>query len=289
LRLSDSQFLEIRGLRYHVRRWRHDGAPKMILLHGWMDVSASFQFMVDALSREWDVYAPDWRGYGLTDWGKSDCYWFPDYIADLDFLLEWIEPQGPANLVGHSLGGNVAALYAGVRPQRIAKLVNLEGFGLAGTRPEQAPRRYARWLDELHEPPRLRSYTNFSALAGRLRESNPRLTSERAEFLARHWGREAADGTVVLRGDPAHKIVNPVLYRYDEMHACWHKVSAPVLWVDAADSDTLKRLALDERQHAERRGAFANLRHVTLRDAGHMLHHDQPEQVARLIEDFLAH
>jgi pimeloyl-ACP methyl ester carboxylesterase len=287
LRLSDSQFVPIRGLRYHVRRWRRDGAPKMVLLHGWMDVSASFQFLVDALRDEWDVYAPDWRGYGLTDWGRSDCYWFPDYLADLDFLLDWIEPGGAANLVGHSLGGNVAALYAGVRPQRVAKLVNLEGFGLATTRPEQAPRRYARWLDELHDPPRLRSYADFAELAQRLRKNNPRLTVERAGFLARHWGREAGDGTVVLCGDPAHKIVNPVLYRYDEVRACWQQVSAPVLWVDADGSDTLKRLAIDEAGHAERRSAFPKVEYVTVRDAGHMLHHDQPETVARLVESFL--
>ncbi len=287
MRISDSQFLEVRGLRYHVRRWRRDGAPKMVLLHGWMDVSASFQFLVDALRGDWDVYAPDWRGYGLTDWGKSDCYWFPDYIADLDMLLEWIEPRSPASLVGHSLGGNVAALYAGVRPQRVAKLVNLEGFGLSATRPEQAPRRYARWLEELHEPPRLRSYADFAALAERLRKANPRLTAERSDFLARQWGRQAADGTVVLRGDPAHKIVNPVLYRYEEMRACWQQVSAPVLWIDAAESDTRQRLALNERQHAERRAAFQRLEHVTVQGAGHMLHHDQPEEVARLVEEFL--
>jgi pimeloyl-ACP methyl ester carboxylesterase len=287
LRNSDSQFLDIRGLRYHVRHWRHDGAPKMVLLHGWMDVSASFQFVVDALERDWDLYAPDWRGYGLTDWGKSDCYWFPDYIADLDFLLEFIEPREAVNLVGHSLGGNVAALYAGVRPERVRKLVNLEGFGLAATQPGEAPERYARWLAELHDPPRLRSYDNFSALAKRLRQANVRLTEERAEYLARHWGREAGDGSVVLRGDPAHKIVNPVLYRYDEVRACWEEVSAPVLWVDGEESQTLKRLGLDREQHAERRGAFRKLRQVTIPGAGHMLHHDQPEAVARAIERFL--
>ena len=146
LRAPESQFVEIRGLRYHLRHWRGDPAQRMVLLHGWMDVSASFQFLVDALARDWDVVAPDWRGYGLTDWGRSDCYWFPDYLADLDALLERIQPDAPANLAGHSLGGNVACLYAGVKPQRIAKLVNLEGFGMAPTRPEQAPRRYARWL-----------------------------------------------------------------------------------------------------------------------------------------------
>ena len=286
MRASESQFFDVRGLRYHVRRWPVAGAPRVVLLHGWMDVSASFQFLVDAMQRPWDIYAPDWRGYGLTDWGKSDCYWLPDYIADLDFLLDAI--GGPVQLVGHSLGGNVACMYAGVRPERVAKLVNLEGFGLVATRPDDAPKRYARWLQELHERPGLRPYASFGDLAERLRENNARLTAERAEFLARHWGRETGEGKVVLRGDPAHKIVNPVLYRYEEARACWRQVRAPVLWVDGAESTTLKRLRLDAEQHAERRAAFQNLRHVVVPAAGHMLHHDQPEAVAKLIEDFLA-
>jgi pimeloyl-ACP methyl ester carboxylesterase len=286
LKQSESLFLEVRGLRYHVRRWPRDGAPKLFLLHGWMDVSASFQFLADALRGEWDLYAPDWRGYGLTQWEKSDCYWFADYIADLEVLLDQLEAS-PVNLVGHSLGGNVASMYAGIRPQRVAKLVNLEGFGLSPTRPEQAPKRYARWLDELHEPPRLRAYKDFGELAARMRNNNPRLSAERADFLARHWGREAGNEGVLLRGDPRHKIVNPVLYRYEEVRACWQQVSAPVLWVDAAESDTLKRLGLNEAQHAERRSAFRNLKHVTVKGAGHMLHHDQPEAVAHLIEEFL--
>lgn len=287
MRQSESQFLQIRGVRYHVRRWSAPGAPKMVLLHGWMDVSASFQFMVDALKRDWDVYAPDWRGYGLTEWSKSDCYWFPDYIADLEFLLESIDAENPINLVGHSLGGNVAALYAGTRPERVAKLVNLEGFGLQATSPEQAPKRYARWLAELRDRPRLRPYARFEELADRLRTNNPRLTRERADYLARHWGREGADGSVWLRADPAHKIVNATLYRYEEARACWREVRAPVLWVEGADWDTLKRRGPDAAQLLERRAAFANLRYVTLPACGHMLHHDQPERLAEVIEEFL--
>jgi pimeloyl-ACP methyl ester carboxylesterase len=286
MRQSESVFLQIRALRYHVRRWPAPGAPKMVLLHGWMDVSASFQFLVDALEKEWDVYAPDWRGYGLTEWGRADCYWFPDYIADLDFLLGEID-AGPINLVGHSLGGNVGALYAGVRPQRIARFANLEGFGMVPTRPEQAPGRYARWLEELRDPPGFRSYRSFSELAQRLRQGNPRLTNEKAEFLARHWGREEG-GAVVLRSDPAHKIVNPVLYRYEEVRACWQQVSAPVLWVEAAESETLKRVKLAPEDVMERRAAFRNLRYEKVAAAGHMMHHDQPQAVARLLEDFLA-
>ena len=287
MRQSESQFLQVRGLRYHVRRWAAAGAPKMVLLHGWMDVSASFQFMVDALEQAWDVYAPDWRGYGLTGWGRSDCYWFPDYLADLDLLLTEIDPEKPLNLVGHSLGGNVAALYAGARPERIARFANLEGFGMAPTRPEQAPKRYARWLEELREPPTLRPYASFAELADRLQQGNRRLSREKAEFLARHWGQEK-EGKVVLRGDPAHKVVNPVLYRYEEALACWRAVAAPVLWVEAADSEVLKRVHLQAGQVAERRAAFRNLRYETVPDAGHMLHHDQPKAVARLLEGFLA-
>jgi pimeloyl-ACP methyl ester carboxylesterase len=288
MRPSESEFVQIRGLRYHVRHWRAAGAPKMVLLHGWMDVSASFQFMVDALRADWDVYAPDWRGYGLTDWGKADCYWFPDYIADLDALLEHIQPAAAVSLVGHSLGGNVGALYAGVRPQRIARFVNLEGFGMAPTRAEQAPERYARWLEELREPPGLRPYESFAVLADRLQAGNKRLTRDKAQFLARQWGQEVAGRGVVLRGDPAHKIVNPVLYRYEEVRACWQKVRAPVLWVQGAESETPNRLHLDAAQIAERRAACPNVKQASVPEAGHMLHHDQPEAVARLVEEFLA-
>jgi pimeloyl-ACP methyl ester carboxylesterase len=283
---SESIYYDIRGLRYHVRRWRGNPAKKMVLLHGWMDVSASFQFLVDALKGDWDVYAPDWRGYGLTEWSGSDNYWFPDYMGDLDALLDRIQPESGVNLVGHSLGGNVGGLYAGVRPQRVARFVNLEGFGMPATRPEQAPRRYARWMDELKTTPRWRPYASFGELADRMQKNNSRLTRERAEFLARHWGTEA-DGGVILRSDPAHKLVNATLYRLDEARACWGHVTAPVLWIDAAESETVSRMKLTPEELAERRAAFRDLRHHTVENAGHMLHHDRPEEVARLIEEFL--
>jgi pimeloyl-ACP methyl ester carboxylesterase len=287
MRPSESLFFDIRGLRSHVRHWKGDPARRMFLLHGWMDVSASFQFLVDALSADWEVYAPDWRGYGLTDWSGSDNYWFPDYIGDLDALLDRLQPEAPVNLVGHSLGGNVGGLYAGIRPDRVARFVNLEGFGMPLTRAEQAPKRYARWMDELKEAPRWKPYASYAELADRLQKNNPRLERERAEFLARHWGKDAEQGGVILRSDPAHKLVNATLYRLDEARACWERVTAPVLWVDAAESETITRMKLTPADLAERRAAFKNLRYSTVANAGHMLHHDQPEEVARLIEAFL--
>ena len=146
---SRSEFLTIRGLRTHVRHWGREGAPKLFMAHGWMDMSASFQFVVDALQGDWHVIAHDWRGFGLSERSGNDTYWFPDYFADLEAILDHYSPDAPVNLLGHSMGGNIVSVYAGVRPERIAKLINLEGFGLPATRPEQAPGRYAKWLDEI--------------------------------------------------------------------------------------------------------------------------------------------
>ena len=154
MRHSESLFFDIRGLRYHVRHWRGNAERKIVLLHGWMDVSASFQFLVDAFAADWDVYAPDWRGYGLSAWSGSDNYWFPDYIGDLDALLAALSPDGPADIVGHSLGGNVAGMYAGVRPHRVRSLVSLEGFGIPSGVDLQAPGqlRYQMLVVKLRPP-----------------------------------------------------------------------------------------------------------------------------------------
>ncbi len=284
---SESIFVDVRGLRYHLRCWGDREARKLFLLHGWMDVSASFQFLVDELRGEWRVIAPDWRGYGLSQWSGADGYWFPDYLGDLDALLRQLSPDEPAILVGHSMGGNVACLYAGARPERVAKLVNLEGFGLRGSDASRAPRRYAEWLDALAKPQGFRDYASFDELASRLQQGNPRLARERALFLARHWGAATPDGRVALRSDPAHKRVNPVLYRIEEAEACWRQVAAPMLWVEGAESQSLKWLRLDSAAYEARKRCFATLVDRTIPDAGHMLHHDQPQRLASTIEEFL--
>src|SRR5262245_38922399 len=288
MKQSESVFQPVRGLRYHCRCWGNERASKVFMLHGWMDVSASFQFLVDAMKGEWRVIAPDWRGFGLTEWTKGGSYWFPDYFADLDGLLAHFQPDTPVILVGHSMGGNVAAMYAGIRPERVAKLVSLEGFGLSGSPPGKAPERYARWLGELAgEPPGFRDYESFEALAERLRGNNPRLSTERSLFLARHWGLQKPDGRVALASDPAHKLVNPVLYRAEEAEACWRKVAAPVLCVSGSETEIPKMLKVSDADLAARKKSFTHLTERVVSGAGHMLHHDQPEKLAEVIEEFL--
>jgi pimeloyl-ACP methyl ester carboxylesterase len=283
---SRSEFLAVRGLQYHVMHWGRESAPALFMLHGWMDVAASFQFLVDALRGDWHVIAPDWRGFGRSDKTRSDAYSFPDYLADLDALLTHYSPLAPVHLVGHSMGGHIAALYAGIRAPRVARLVNIEGFGLKRTVPAEAPARYRKFLQQIAEPPSLKPYADFAALAARLIAGNPRLTADQAAFLARHWGEERG-GQVLLRADPAHKIVNPTLYNVEEAQACWNAITAPTLVVTAAQSNMLAKWITPEELQ-ERLSHFRYLTQASIEDAGHMMHHDQPERLAALIEEFLS-
>ena len=282
---SRADFVNVRGLRYHVRTWGNPSAPKLFLLHGWMDVSASFQFVVDELRHDWHVIAPDWRGFGLSEW-THEGYWFPDYIGDLDTLLEHYQPEAPAYIVGHSMGGNIANLYAGIRPERVGKLVLAEGFGLPATKPEKAPERYAKWLEELREKPGLKPYETFADVAARLKQNNARLTDERASFLAPHWAGKDKDGKIRLQADPHHKMINPVLYRLEEAMACWRRISAPVLWIWGDGQWMLKWMKGDRSMLDAYRACYKSLHEETIAEAGHMMHHDQPAAFARSIESF---
>lgn len=293
---SSSHFVPVRGLRYHVRRWgpASDDDVPLVMVHGWMDVGASFQFLVDALAvlgqRRRTIHAPDWRGFGLTDGGNVDAYWFPDYLADLDALLDHLAPGGAVDLLGHSMGGNVVMTYAGVRPHRVRRLVNLEGFGLPRSAPDEAPGRLARWLDELKQDMSLRNYGNATEVADRLCANNPRLTPDKAAWLAHHWAQPRDGGRWHVLGDAAHKRINPVPYRADEAVAAWQRIEAPVLWVEAdLEANAARWTPRYPRTEFEARlGTVRRLWRTVLPDCGHMLHHDQPEALAQALDAFLS-
>ncbi|MBX3676445.1 MAG: alpha/beta hydrolase [Rhodocyclaceae bacterium] len=286
MKSSTSEFLTIRGLKSHVRLWGPPDAPKLFLLHGWMDCSASFQFLVDAFAREWRVIAPDWRGFGQSEWLHRS-YWFPDYLADLERLLDHYAPDEAVRLIGHSMGGNVVGLYAGARPVRVAKLAILEGFGLHPTDPAQAPGRYAKWLEQDKVGATLRDYADLGEFAARLMRDNPRLQQAQADFLAANFSQRRPDGRYGYAADPWHRVTNPMLYRFEEARACWRAVTAPVLWVVAEDSRLYKEFAGREEEYRARLDSFPELREAVVEDSGHMLHHDQPQRLATLLEEFL--
>src|SRR4029079_7705856 len=159
-----SHFVDVRGDRHHVLTWGDPHATPLVLLHGWMDVGASFQFLVDALARDWYAIAPDLRGFGDSAW-QPQGYWYHDYLADLEALLDRLVPKQPVRLVGHSLGGNVVMHYAGVRPSRVDRVVSLEGFGIPAEVADAAPRKIAKWLDAITKPPRFKPYDDIAAVA----------------------------------------------------------------------------------------------------------------------------
>lgn len=286
MRPSRQTSCRIRGLNYNLRHWGPADAPPVFFLHGWMDSSATFQFVVDALQREWQVIAPDWRGYGASEW-LSRPYWFPDYYADLDALLATLSPERPAQIVGHSMGANIAATYAALRPGRVARLAMLDFLGLKPDPAIDAPAQLGQWLDGQAQPQRMRAYADTAALARRLMADNPRLTAERADFLARHVSRVTPEGKVEMACDPWHKIASPTLYRIDDALAAWRKIQAPVLQVIAAHGFVEQRFGGEPAELARRLAGFADLRVERVADAGHNVQHDQPERVAALLESFL--
>lgn len=291
-----SEFVPIRNLTYHVQVWGEPAPGKvpLVMVHGWMDVAASYQFVVDAFAQDHYIIAPDWRGYGKTESGGADNFWFPDYLADLDFLLDHYAPGQQVNLVGHSMGGNVVMLYGGVRPERIRRLINLEGFGMPATRPAQAPGRFASWMDELKKlhagEMDLKAYDSADGVARRLMKTNPRLGQDKADWLARHWAAETPDGKWAILGDAAHKVTNAQLYRVEEVLEIYKRLTMPVLAVEASDNslDQWWNGKFTLAEYHERLKVVPQVEVARIEDAGHMMHHDQPAALAALIERFIA-
>ena len=283
---SESLFFDVRGLRYHVRAWGPRDAPPLFLLHGWMDVSASFQFLVDCLRGRRRVLAPDWRGYGLTAAAARTATGSPTTSRISTACSICCRPTRPRT----SRGTAWAATSRASMPARARRALPHSSTSKASAcrPPSRATRRRATragWTNCTTRPACATTPTSPN-WPTRLRKQNPRLTPERAEFLAQHWG-GMTGGRVVLRGDPAHKIVNPVQYQLEEAKACWRAITAPVLWVQGAATQTLRQIGLTDADVAERKACFTRLTECVIPDAGHMLHHDQPERLAAEIERFL--
>jgi pimeloyl-ACP methyl ester carboxylesterase len=286
LREPRHETVRLRGLDMHLTRWgpREPEAPT-ILLHGWLDCGDTFQFLVDAFARDLPLAALDWRGFGRSEWTQQP-YWFPDYLGDLDALLELVSPDAPARLVGHSMGGNIACMYAGIRPERVKCVVNLEGLGLPRTTPDRAPARFRTWLDQLRSDPPLKTYASHEELAAIIRTRYPRFPPQQAAFVARAWGKLHADGRVRLAADPRHHWVNPILYKREDAEACWHRLTAPLLMLVGEASEAPAKLGADGSAEAMR-AAYPRMRLERIPGAGHMLHIERPDALAPLIETFL--
>ncbi|MEQ8206787.1 MAG: alpha/beta hydrolase [Woeseia sp.] len=277
------QRLTIRGMDCRVHEWGDPLAPPLLYLHGWGDCAATFQFVVDHLRGERRVIAPDWRGFGDSA-HNPEAYWFPDYLADVDAVLSALQLPPSIPVVGHSMGANVAALFAGVFPERVSALINIEGFGLPDSDPDDAPKNYRRWIETARSRREHPGFATPGKLIERIRERSPTIDDERARFVAACWTRQDAHGRLHLKADMAHRWPNAVLYRRAEVIACWQRIKAPTLLVCGAESDFRDGVKVWQDPA---RCPFPNARCVTVPAAGHMLQFEQPGLLATHLEDFL--
>ncbi|ERJ19744.1 haloalkane dehalogenase protein [Salinisphaera shabanensis E1L3A] len=283
--------VRIDELDYAVREAGNPNGQPLVLLHGLMDTGASFEPLVDAMQAiapdRYRYIAPDWRGHGATT-AIHDSYWFPSYLLDLERLLDILVGQDqPVTLIAHSMGGQVASLYAGTRTERVSHLVTLDSLNVPDSATANVPDRYRRWLDAHANPPATKVYDDLQTAASRIAKRYPELNDDVIEQLAAQWTeREDEHGRRRMRVDPWHRVPLPYAFRAAEAKALWREVRAHVLCIDGGDSPA--KYFCGEAEMAERRACFSDLRHVVVDGCGHMLHLQKPQSIAGHIAAFLS-
>jgi pimeloyl-ACP methyl ester carboxylesterase len=262
----------------------------VLILHGFLEQGAAWHEVATRLSRR--VIAPDHRGHGQSGHVlPGGFYHFWNYVSDVDGIIDVL--GGNVDLVGHSMGGTIASLIAACRPDKIRRLVLVEGLGPPDLRGHAVERARA-FLDHLAEPRRHPAFTNVAAAAQRMRQYNPRLSEWNAMRLATRITRPVReddtdvlppirDGYVTWTWDPQHRGRTPNPFDADLHKMFLAEIRAPTLLIDGGAS----RFRLSPEDHAKRVAAIANHESHVVPNAGHLVHHDAPEALADAIGRFL--
>jgi pimeloyl-ACP methyl ester carboxylesterase len=247
-----------------------------------MDHAHAWDFVAERLRDKFHLIALDFRGFGQSDWEPAGVYKFEDYQLDVAALWREFKLES-APVVGHSMGGNVAQMWAGLFPKRVSKLVLVEGFGPPAREPSEFPERTQRWVTGLLERPTAhpRLLGSLEEVAGRLLETNPHLPEERAAYLAPHAAKEV-EGGYAWRFDPAHRLPSPHPYLEEEFVVFWKRIAAPTLALHGEAGP----ISLDTMQPRYRN--FPDLQTAVIPGAAHGIHVEQPEALAEAIEQFVA-
>jgi pimeloyl-ACP methyl ester carboxylesterase len=280
--------VDSRGLAIHYLEWGEPAGEPIVLVHGFLDQAHSWKFFVAELIAQtlrplW-IIAPDCRGHGDSGWvGDGGYYHFPDYVFDLDCVIRSVGTTR-FHLVGHSMGGTISFLHAGAFPERLANLVLIEGAGPLGMEFADAPLRMAGWIGELHERGRnhFREYTSIEAGANQLQQTNPRLRKEFAVDLARAGMRQNDKGKWIWKFDPLHRTAAPQPFYTAQALEFFRRIECPVLIVDGHESRQNRRTDKQQRYDAIRHHRMARIAR-----AGHMVHQDNPEELAKTVANFL--
>jgi pimeloyl-ACP methyl ester carboxylesterase len=288
--MPDSLKVPANGLEHHVLEWLPTGpmaASTVLLLHGYLDAAATWEAVAPALTAHGlRVLAPDLRGYGDGAWVPAGGYYhFPDYVFDVADLVEQLVPRGsPLLLVGHSMGGTIANMFAGTFPERVTRLALLEGAGPPDNAHEVAPDRLRKWVDDVRairgRPPR-RMATPEEALR-RLVGNHPRVPEDVLAGRLAALSRELAGGGFAWKADPLHNTRSPAPFFAASWSAFARRVTCPVLFVSGGP------LGWHPTDEETRVGAFATLERAEISGAGHMMHWTEPAKLTRLLLQFFA-
>jgi pimeloyl-ACP methyl ester carboxylesterase len=279
--------IDVRGLSIHCLEWGARRGEPLILVHGFLDLAHSWKPFVAALQqrihRQLWIIAPDCRGHGDSGWVSGGGYYhFPDYVHDLDYVIRSLGVTR-FKLIGHSMGGTIAFLYAGTFPTRVSQLVLIEGVGPVGMNFSQAPARMGNWISEVQERGRnhFRQYTSVEAGAGQLQQTNPRIDSRLALDLARAAMKQNDRGKWVWKFDPLHRTAAPQPFYTAQALEFLRCIECPVLIVEGKESRQTRRTDKQERYNA-----LSNHQRAVIDDAGHMVHQDNPDALANVVAAF---
>jgi pimeloyl-ACP methyl ester carboxylesterase len=282
------KFVDSQGLPIHCLEWGEPAGEPLVLVHGYLDLAQSWSPFVtslqDALGESLWIIAPDCRGHGDSGRvGAGGYYYFPDYVLDLDRVVRALGAT-QFKLIGHSMGGTISFLYAGTFPKRVSRLVLIEGIGPPGMKFSDAPLRMEKWITEMHERGRrhFREYASVEAGASQLRHTNPRLNAPLALDLARAGMKQNDKGKWVWKFDPLHRTAAPQPFYTKQALEFFRRIECPVLIVEGKASRQTRRT---DRQ--ARHDAIRSHRRVVIDHAGHMVHQDNPVELARAIVNFL--
>jgi pimeloyl-ACP methyl ester carboxylesterase len=283
-----SHFHVSQRLRIHYVDWGNETAPAVVLVHGGRDHARNWDWVARELRRDYHVIAPDLRGHGDSEWALGGMYAVADFVLDIANLIDALGAK-EVFLVGHSLGGAISLMYTGIYPERVKKLVAIEGLGpppamLEKLRERPPWQRMSDWVGQMRQlaARQPRRYPSLEAAAARMQEENPFLSDEQARHLTIHSVNRNEDGTFSWKFDNYVRSFAPYRFDVDDMRALWGRIGCPTLLVRGADSwasDPVK----DGRIQP-----FRNARLVTVPKAGHWVHHDQLDVFLREVRAFLA-
>jgi pimeloyl-ACP methyl ester carboxylesterase len=277
-----SEYYESQRVKLHYVVWGDGDKPPLLLIHGGQDHCRNWDFVAERLIDRYTIYAPDLRGHGDSAWAIGGMYSIPEFTLDVAILADRIE--GPLTVIGHSLGGAIALQYAGTVPDRVHRLVSIEGWGPPLQEHKPAHKRMQEWIAGMRDIERRhpRRYPSLEDATKRMLEANPFLTPEMARHLTLHGAKKNEDGTFTWKFDNYVRIRSPYEFNLDDAMVIWSQISSPTLLVKGAES-----WAVDPEKTG-RTDVIRDHQTVIIEKAGHWVHHDRLDVFMHHVEAFLS-